>query len=68
MPVTYAPTPVVNSIEVVSNGSVSKYDAGPTTGGSELVIRGSGLQATNSVEFTDVAGGARASPARRRSP
>ncbi len=56
MPVTYAPTPVVSSIEVVSNGSVSKYDAGPTTGGSELVIRGSGLQATNSVEFTDVGG------------
>jgi hypothetical protein len=52
--VTYAPTPVVSSIEVRSNGSVSKYDAGPSTGGTELVINGKGLQATSSVQFTDV--------------
>lgn len=54
VPVTYAPTPVVSSIEVLSNGSASKYDAGPSTGGTELVISGTGLQATSSVQFTDV--------------
>jgi hypothetical protein len=52
-PVTYAATPVVSSIEVLKNGS-SKYDAGPSTGGTELVIKGKGLAATNSVQFTDV--------------
>jgi hypothetical protein len=54
LPVTYAPTPVVSSIEVLRSGSVSKYDAGPSTGGTELVINGMGLQATSSVQFTDV--------------
>ena len=54
MPVTYAPTPVVSRIEVLRNGSVSRYDAGPSTGGSVLVIRGKGLQATSYVQFTDV--------------
>jgi Pro-kumamolisin, activation domain/IPT/TIG domain len=54
VPVTYAPTPVVSSIEVLRHGSVSKYDAGPSTGGTELVINGQGLQATSSVQFTDV--------------
>jgi hypothetical protein len=54
MPATYAPTPVVSSIEVLRNRSVSKYDAGPSTGGTELVINGKGLQATSSVQFTDV--------------
>jgi hypothetical protein len=53
-PVSYAPTPVVKSIEVLRKGSVSKYDAGPSTGGTELVIKGNGLAATNSVQFTDV--------------
>jgi subtilase family serine protease len=52
--VTYAPTPVVTSIEVIRKGSVSKYDAGPGTGGPELVIKGKGLGATSSVQFTDV--------------
>lgn len=37
--------PVVTSIEVLRNGSASKYDAGPSTGGTELVIKGTGLQA-----------------------
>lgn len=54
MPVSYAPTPVVSSIEVLRKGSVSKYDAGPSTGGTELVINGEGLQATSSVQLTDV--------------
>jgi hypothetical protein len=54
VPVTYAPIPVVSSIEVISNGSASRYDAGPSTGGTELVINGKGLQATSSVQFTDV--------------
>jgi hypothetical protein len=54
VPVSYAPTPVVSSIEVLSNGSVSKYDAGPSTGGTELVINGNGLADTSSVQFTDV--------------
>jgi hypothetical protein len=53
-PASYAPTPVVSSIEVLRNGSASKYDAGPSTGGTELVIKGEGLQATSSVQFTDV--------------
>jgi IPT/TIG domain len=54
VPVSYAPTPVVSSIEVLRDGSVSTYDAGPSTGGTELVINGKGLQATSSVQFTDV--------------
>jgi IPT/TIG domain len=53
-PVTYAPTPVVTSIEVLRKGSASKYDAGPSTGGTVLVVKGKGLAATNSVQFTDV--------------
>ncbi len=52
--VSFEPTPVVSSIEVVSNGAVSKHVAGPTTGGTELVIKGEGLQDTTSVNFTDV--------------
>jgi hypothetical protein len=54
VPVSYAPTPVVSSIQVIRHGSVSKYDAGPSTGGTELVIKGNGLQDTSSVQFTDV--------------
>jgi hypothetical protein len=54
MAVTYAPTPVVSSIEVLRNGSASRYDAGPSAGGSVLVIKGQGLQATSYVQFTDV--------------
>jgi Pro-kumamolisin, activation domain/IPT/TIG domain len=54
VPVTYAPTPVVSSIEVLRHGSAAKYDAGPSTGGAVLVIKGKGLQVTNSVQFTDV--------------
>lgn len=52
--VTYAATPVVSSIEVLRNGSVSKFDAGPSVGGTELVIKGQGLATTNSVQFADV--------------
>jgi|HubBroStandDraft_1064217.scaffolds.fasta_scaffold02729_4 hypothetical protein len=52
--VTYAPTPVLSSIEVLTKGSVSKYDAGPSIGDTELVIKGIGLAATDSVQFTDV--------------
>jgi hypothetical protein len=54
MPVTYAPTPVVTRIEVLRHGSVSRYNAGPSTGGAVLMIRGKGLQDTSSVQFTDV--------------
>jgi hypothetical protein len=54
VPVSYAPTPVVSSIAVLRNGSVSRYDAGPSTGGTELVITGKGLQDTSSVQLTDV--------------
>ncbi len=54
VPVTYAPTPVVSSIKVFRNGSVSRYHAGPSAGGTRLVINGTGLQATSSVQLTDV--------------
>jgi hypothetical protein len=54
-PVTYAPTPVVSSIKVVfRDGTVSKFHAGPTTGGTKLVIKGKGLGAAEFVQFTDV--------------
>jgi hypothetical protein len=38
----------------VQNGAVSKYTAGPTTGGTELVIHGQDLQDTSSVQFNDL--------------
>jgi hypothetical protein len=48
--VEYAPTPTVTSIAVTG----SSYTAGPTTGGTELVIHGTGFDSAFAVLFTDV--------------
>ena len=51
--VTYAPVPQVTGISVPG----STYTAGPTTGGTDLVINGTGLGDATSVKFTDVGTG-----------
>jgi hypothetical protein len=51
--VTYAPVPQVSGISVPG----SSYTAGPTTGGTDLVIDGVGLGDATSVQFTDVGPG-----------
>jgi hypothetical protein len=50
--VDYDATPVLTSVKVTKGGSTS-YSAGPATGGTTLVIDGSGLSDVNTVEFTD---------------
>jgi hypothetical protein len=46
--VTYGPLPDVTGIT-----TRSKYSAGPTTGGTHMVIKGSGFAAGDTVEFVD---------------
>ncbi len=45
--VLYAPVPSVSSV------TSTRYDAGPTTGGTSLTIHGDGLAAAGTVVFTD---------------
>jgi hypothetical protein len=47
--VTYAPTP-----EVTSSSTGKAYQAGPTTGGTKLTIKGEGFADLETVLFTDV--------------
>ncbi|MFZ0667581.1 MAG: protease pro-enzyme activation domain-containing protein [Acidimicrobiales bacterium] len=54
IPVTYAPTPTVTSVTVVSGGKTQALSAGPTTGGTDVVIAGTGLGDSEEVVFTDV--------------
>jgi hypothetical protein len=49
--VLYAPTPAVTSL------SAGRYDAGPTTGSTELTVRGQGLAAAGRAVFIDRSGG-----------
>jgi len=58
VPVSYAPTPLVSSIETLTpSGAEAAYEAGPATGGTKLLIRGAGFTAVNEVTFTDVGTG-----------
>jgi len=48
--VDYAPTPQVSSVRAVTN----RYDAGPATGGTEVVVTGTGLAATSAAVLADI--------------
>jgi hypothetical protein len=52
--VTFAPSPTVKSVTVVSGGKKQALSAGPATGGTDLVIEGSGLEDAQEVTFTDI--------------
>jgi hypothetical protein len=54
VPVTYAPTPTVSSVSVEAGGEKAALSAGPTSGGSHLVIAGTGLGYAQEVTFTDI--------------
>jgi len=50
---TYAPNPVVTSVTALHDGVASPYSAGPTTGGTQLDIAGTGLSGSFGVVFLD---------------
>jgi large repetitive protein len=54
VPVTYAPTPEVTSVTVEAGKKKAALSAGPTTGGTDLVIAGAGLGYAEEVVFTDI--------------
>ena len=55
--VTFAATPEVSSIHVLGpDGKPAAFPAGPTTGGTKIVINGAGLEDANQVGFLDTKG------------
>jgi hypothetical protein len=55
--VTFAATPEVSSIQVLGpDGKPAAFPAGPTTGGTKIVINGAGLEDANQVGFADTVG------------
>lgn len=48
--VDYAPTPQVSSVRAVGN----RYDAGPSVGGTEIVVTGTGLGSAAAAVFADI--------------
>ena len=52
--VTYVGIPSVSSIAATSGAQTLSHTAGPTSGGTGLVINGAGLDNTGAVLFTDV--------------
>ena len=52
--VSYAPIPVLRSIQVLHGSAPAPIAAGPATGGTTIVISGKGLGSALAVGFTDV--------------